>query len=229
MIRRPFPCGDSSPSFAHRPVLVAVRNACEEIVAGLGSALCTVRTLDGLACDVRAGELLLLVGGVASGAISLLSALQGVRTRGRAQRLLTPGVRIRRAMIPFAASEAIIAGWKDALSAGQTLGIVGPGNSAPLVYLLRVRPAASARPETTGAFTLGAWRAWAEALQRQGSAIVLARHDEPRPPIRRAVGTVANSDPVLVRETPPDGRTQIRTLTLHAGRIVRVEPGAPKS
>lgn len=211
-----------------RPVLIAVQDACEEIVAGLGSALFSVRTLDGLSCDVRAGELLLLVGGVASGATSLLDALYGPpASRARAQRRVTSGVQLRRATIPFNASEAIIAGWRDAQDSSQSAASPDVSNvtRAPVVYLLRVRPNDPTRDASIGGITPHSWRAWSGALKRCGGAVVLARGSERRvgEGEKRATAQRAFQDLAMVRESYERDDVQIRTLTLHAGRIVSAE------
>ncbi len=234
MISRPISQSGASSAPTERPILVAVRNACEEIVAGLGSALVRVRTLDGLSFEVRAGELLLLTGGVASGATSLLGALYGPpASRARAQRYVTPGVQLRRATIPFSASEALIAGWRDAHDTHDALRTApspdasSAGSRPPVVYLLRVRPDDATRTAATGAITQYSWREWAGALQRCGGAIVVARQG--RSPGNRAEhGTRATDgaappDFSVVRESSDRDRSYVRTLTLHAGRIVSAD------
>ena len=231
MIRRPISQSVASPTPTERPILVAVRNACEEIVAGLGNALVSVRTLDGLSFDVRAGELLLLIGGVASGATSLLGALYGPpASRARAQRYVTPGVQLRRATIPFSASEALIAGWSDAHHAPRTASSSDASNAhsrGPVVYLLRVRPDDATRAASCGAITTHSWREWAGALQRCGGAIVLARHGSaPNERVeheQRAPGRGALPDFSMVRESSNRDRSHVRTLTLHAGQFVSAD------
>lgn len=231
MISQPNSQSAAPSARTERPILVAVHNACEQIVAGLGNALLSIRTLDGLSCDVRAGELLLLVGGVASGATSLLGALYGPpASRARAQRSVTPGVQLRRATIPFSASEALVAGWRDArdpsLARSASDGS-GTNARAPVVYLLRVRPDDSTRAAVTGAITTHSWRAWASALQRCGGAIVIARQSTPAGGTfehgKRAAASGAHSEMTMVREASVADRDLVRTLTLHAGRIVSAD------
>lgn len=231
MISRPISDRAALPARADRPILVAVRDACEEIVAGFGSALLHVRTLDGLSCEVRAGELLLLVGGVASGATSLLSALYGPpMSRARAQRVVSPSVQVRRATIAFSVSEAIIRGWRDTQHAWDAADSRADGaavESARVVYLLRVRPDDAMRPATTGAISLHSWREWAGMLKRRGDAVVLARHANPERALtlneKRATGRGALPESAMVRESRDREEHHVRVLTLHAGRIVSAD------
>ena len=230
MISHPLPQHAPVVARTVRPVLIAVHNACEEIVAGLGSALFSVRTLDGLSCDVRAGELLLLVGGVASGATSLLAAMHGSPSRVRAARHVTAGVQLRRATIPFSASEAIMTGWRAAqVEPPEPIdgaAAVAEGR-APVVYLLRVRPDDVTRANSTGVNTTHSWRAWAAALRARGGAVVLARADNASEHVRgrekRTTDRGALSEVAMVRETNECGRGWIRTITVHAGRIVSAD------
>ncbi len=231
MISHPLFQRAASSTRTERPILVAVHNACEEIVAGLGSALFSVRTLDGLSCDVRAGELLLLVGGVASGATSLLGALYGPpASRARAQRYAIPGVQLRRATIGFGASEAIVAGWSDAQASTPIPHSSNAATAAartPVVYLLRVRADDSTRAGCTGAITTHSWRSWAAALRERGGAIVLARANQssaaPQENEKRTGDRAVPSEISMVRESADRGRHQMRTITLHAGRIISAD------
>ncbi len=211
------------------PVLVSVRDAREEVIAGYGGTLLAVRTLDGCSCDVHARELLLLTGGVASGARALLRAFHGPSLRVQLTRQVAEGVQIRRAVIQSAALSPILRGWRDAVTSADTNERVsGQAERAEranlssvsvrhVVYLLRVRATGGAR--ATGSAAVGSafgtdsehdayssWRQWAESLRRSGGAIVLACDN----PVLGRHGTVHQ-----LQRIP--GRPQTRRATVEGG------------
>jgi hypothetical protein len=230
-----------------RRVLVSVTNAREVIRAGFGGAQLRVRTLDQLSCRVHAGELLILRGSVASGALALLRALHGSSPRIRAEHVAAPQVQLRRATISAVAARAIEAGWlaegaaanghgvEPSFTPPAAVAVPRSGSTArtPVVYLLRVRP--QARHEraditpTHGDDQHGAalWREWANDVRRTGGAVVLAAQSEPsfstdaqtRPTMRGA-----RSGTTVVRERRPERSGHIRRLVLHAGQIVNADP-----
>lgn len=201
--------------------LIAVRDLHEQFVAGLGSASMHVRTLDRVSLDVRAGELLLVSGAVASGARSLLLALSGVRGAWHGTRWVASGVRVRRASIGAASRDAIAAAWRDC-AARSPRGLPparrhGPNESPRVVYLLQVRAYASV--ECNRGLPEVAWREWVDLVHAAGGAVVIASHQ------RRDLG-IATLPSISVRERsthdpgdPPD-TGQVREIALVAGRIV---------
>jgi energy-coupling factor transporter ATP-binding protein EcfA2 len=164
--------------FTPPPVLLAVRDVREEIRAGLGQTSLTVRTLDGVTLQVHAGELVVLRGGVASGAPSLLAALSGARRVRTGHRRLARGVQVRRACISNAAFSAIAAAWAQPQSASGNHS--QPPVRARVVYLFRVRAGAPSRPtaprthDSAGrkAADPSVWGVWAESLRAHGGSIV---------------------------------------------------------
>lgn len=234
------------------PVLLEVRNVREEIRAGLGQASLTVRTLDGVTLAVHAGELVVLRGGVASGAPSLLNALAGVRRARRGHRRLARGVQIRRACISDAAFAAIAAVWAQPVPAR--------GNDVEfpvrprVVYIFRVRSPARGRQAGPGGhvFNVGTvtdtsvWGVWAESLRARGGSIVAhvtndAAHAA-RPRYPHAAPDTKRTSPAVHEATAGDRRSyqtrrdastvlprrhptgRVRTITLAAGRIVSAGP-----
>lgn len=195
-------------------VLLRVRDLSTEIRAGYGGASCTVRTLDGVSLSVRASEMIIVRGGVASGASTLIDTLSGRRTCDQGERAVSARVQVRRARVGVEAFNAMYAAWSDAR------GPTGPAPTAPgrVVYVLRVTPAT----ERIGASTdVTAWRRWASALRASGHSVVAhlvdlshamafyrTRRHEHREPDRPAV-----------RENLVSGNS-VRIVTLAAGRIV---------
>ncbi len=205
------------------PVLLSVHNMHEEITAGLGHARCSVRTLDGLSCEIRAGELVILQGDIASGASSLLDVFAGLRTRSRGIRHVAEKVRVRRGAISRGAARAIIAGWS--VQHTQT-DIQHLRKETPVAYLLRVRTRTRANTSVTSSHH--AWRTWAAALRQENCAIVLGV----RPPLalvtqRTTQRTTQRAEPVMVREPSRNqSRPNVRVLTLVAGKIVTARSDA---
>ena len=199
------------------PVLLSVRNVHEEIAAGLGRARCIVRTLDGLSCDICAGELVILQGGVASGASSLLDVFAGMRTRARGMRYVAEKVRVRRGAIGADAARSIIAGWSDQYTRPHRQ---QQRAETPIAYLFRVR----ARSSTTTANLDArhqAWRTWAAALYQRHGTIVLSVQQSREETTQRADIVGALREPTVVRERNlRQPRADVRILTLVAGKIV---------
>jgi energy-coupling factor transporter ATP-binding protein EcfA2 len=204
------------------PVLLAVRDVREEIRAGLGQTSLTVRTLDGVTLQVHAGELVVLRGGVASGASSLLAALSGARRVRTGHRRLARGVQVRRACISSAAFSAIAAAWAQPQPAASNQS--QPLARARVVYLFRVRAGAPGRPtavlahDSTGrrsAADASVWGVWAESLRAHGGSIVAHVADDrlhdPRPyaPSSRYPHAKAaqNTSPAVHEATAGDRRS----------------------
>jgi energy-coupling factor transporter ATP-binding protein EcfA2 len=236
--------------FTPPPVLLAVRDVREEIRAGLGQTSLTVRTLDGVTLEVHAGELVVLRGGVASGAPSLLAALAGVRRARRGHRRLARGVQVRRAGISDAAFAAIAAAWAQPREArGHELAF--PARPR-VVYIFRVRSPERGPPPGPRGHTLNAgtvadtsvWGAWAEALRARGGSIVAHIADDrghaARPTYPRVEPVTKRTSPAVHEATAGDHRAyqtpgkasrastrvhgRVRTITLAAGRIVSAGP-----
>lgn len=232
--------GTPSVPASHR-VLVALRNVHEEIVAGTERARLVVRTLDELSCDVCAGELLIVTGGVASGARSLMHALNGSRPLARGERIVARGVRLRLAAIAAQADHAIVEGWLDRSAPVAPLS-ASTLDRSPVVYLLRARHRTAGSGAT---FPRSAWRRWSSSLRAQGDAVVilreelttdLARNSSARGDMwdvefgARASTQAHRIAPTkhvrsVIREAVP-APASVRTLTLHAGRIVSVVPAS---
>ncbi len=234
------------------PVLLEVRNVREEIRAGLGQASLTVRTLDGVTLAVHAGELVVLRGGVASGAPSLLAALAGVRRARSGFRRLARGVQVRRACISDAAFAAIAAAWARPGEA-RDHELDFPARPR-VVYIFRVRspergPRAGPYGHTSNSGTAvdpSVWGVWAESLRSRGGSIVAhvtnnqAYAAPPSYPL--AAPVPKRTSPAVHEATAGDRRSyqtrgqaanvlsrrhptgRVRTITLAAGRIVSAGP-----
>ncbi len=215
-----------SPELSPR-ALVQLRALREEISAGAGSAFATVRTLDDVSLTIQAGELVVIAGGVASGAASLVSAVAGLRAIRHGQRRVARGVQIRRGVIGSDACRALVQAWADeqAIDYRTTIGAgVGANGSTPtrLLYVLRVRA------EQSSSAPVDAWRSWCAALRTRGGSVLLhgaaASHYQ-------SLSSVAPHRHT-VREPLPSGLTShqrrpantIRLVSLDAGRIVTADP-----
>ncbi len=204
----------------HRaPVLLAVRDVRAEVLAGFGQTALMVRTLDGVSLELHAGELVVLQGGVASGAVALLNALAGTRHILSGTRVEAHGVRVRRGSISDEAFRALAAAWTEH---EVTDGSYAVYETRPAVYLFRVRRGGPDAETSAGwrrnppATDLGVWRTWAASLRAHGGC-VLAYCPTTREASRgHAVHEMANG----VNEYAPR-YTGVRLLTLAAGRIVR--------
>jgi len=236
-----------------RPVVLSVRDLREEVQAGLGRAALCVRTLDGVSLTVHSGELIVLRGGVASGAASLLNALAGVTRHRSGVRVPARGLRVRRACIAARAFAAIEAAWRDVLPFPSEAS--GPqALQPPLVYVFRVRAADTVDTSRAcvGLTDPAVWRAWALALRAGGGSVVAhvmndpaavrhrsdqARRESAGPVPSVRVGTrygddggrsTAVHEPLAGGVPTASGREQqtggVRTITLAAGRIVSADP-----
>lgn len=195
-------------------VLLRVRDLSTEIRAGYGGASCTVRTLDGVSLSVRASEMIIVRGGVASGASTLIDTLSGRRTCDQGERAVSARVQVRRARVGGEAFNAMYAAWSDARSSTGLASIA----STRVVYVLRVMsPTERTRAETD---TI-AWRNWAGALRASGHSVVAHVVDPTHAmtPYRTGKHEHREADRPAVRENLVPGNS-VRVLTLAAGRIV---------
>lgn len=218
------------------PVVLEVHDLHEEIRAGLGPATVSVRTLDGVSLSVHAGELVVLQGGVASGAASLFDALCGVGRRRTGQRRVKVGVQVRRASIPHAAYLSIANAWHS-----SAVERVTTGERTPVVYVFRVRDGrakvASIESARDSRLMREAWVAWTLALRARGGSVVVqlptgapvgalsrasaAQYRAPRRNVHHHTGAVRESPHAdAVRRA---SATDVRTVTLAGGRIIHTE------
>ena len=216
------------------PLLLAVRDLHEEVRAGFGQSLFAVRTLDGVSLAVRAGELVVLRGGVACGAASLIAHLTGTRALRSGARIVARGVQVRRGCISERALDALMSGW----SAAPDNPIHAPVRRAPVVHVFRVRPfkESPAQPEHLLRAQHEQWRAWAMALRAEGGSVVVHAPlppTAPRPVRRYGMHPTMHPStrkPPAVNEPSTAGNEPsgdgIRVLTLAAGRIVSADNGA---
>ena len=215
------------------PVLLAVRDLHEEIRAGFGRSMLTVRTLDGVSLVVRSGELVVLRGAVACGAASLIALLTGTRTVRSGVRIVARGVQIRRGCIGPDALNALMSGW----SATPVRPLHAFVRRTPVVHVFHVRSSAgsSRRPPAMVDADQDQWRAWAMSLRAQGGSVIvhvpITGTPSPRPPIRRYGMHPRSGRAPVVQEatTTSDARGDstggVRVLTLAAGRIVGADNG----
>ena len=205
------------------PILLAVRDVHDEVRAGLGQTALVVRTLDGVSLDVRAGELVVLQGGVASGAVSLLETLAGRRRRLSGTRVVAHGVQVRMGTISPAAFQAIAMAWSPALYANEARD--SPHRSIVYLFRVRNRQAAEYAARTTpslAAFDEVPWQRWAEALRERGGSVLahvpsLTSVNDPRRN-KHGVGAVREMAPAAADSVPTS--PTLRVLTLRAGRII---------
>ncbi len=232
-----FPCRP----FAAPPVLLAVRDMHEEVRAGLGHASLIVRTLDGVSLAVHAGELVVLRGGVASGAASLLAALAGARRhQQRGTRVEAHGVQVRRGRISRSAFDAIGSAWSQPRVPDSRIG----APRIPVVYVFRVRSEPDARrypsrPDTRTLADPAVWRAWAASLRATGGSVVAYWPLSAREVVDRVYehhDAMAGTRTPAVHEAAAGARGEhrgsaggVRLLTLAAGRIVSADPATRPS
>ena len=205
------------------PVLLSVHDLHEEIVAGAGGATCAVRTLDGLSCHVCVGELVVLQGGVASGANSLLDVFAGLRTRVKGVRQMHPRIRVRRGAISTTAARAIVSAWSDSHRRSASAATGRPVSptltsdaGAPVAFLLRVHTRRDSGPAHE---EMAWWRDWAERMRARNAAVVLAV------PLAldtkgRAEGHTSHEQLGVREPQRMYGSERVRVLTLRAGKIV---------
>lgn len=195
---------------AHRasPPLIAIDGVYDEVCAGgVGNTAFVMRTLDGVSLTVRSGELVLLHGGVASGAASLMTLLNGNRTPRRGTRRVATGVQLRHGRISGNAAAGIVHGW---LKGGTD---AKPPANGRVVYMLRVRTDRNAAtilsPELAdrtahSADAFHVWAAWATALKAQGCSVVLQVGDHPMVSFASRSARVASEPYPLSHRALPD-------------------------
>ncbi len=202
------------------PLLLAVHDLREEVRAGFGQTALVVRTLDGVSLEVRAGELVVLRGGVASGVVSLLGALAGTRRVWSGNRIAACGVQVRRGSISDVAFRALTAAWSERHVVAES---PVQRDDTPTVYLFRVRrrecTATSFPPRSLVARTdEAAWRTWADSLRARGGS-VLAHVQTQASEFNNHAGAVHEA---TGSEYAVESRG-VRVLTLAAGRIVNAD------
>lgn len=208
-------------SNATAPVLLAVHDLREEIRAGFGQTRLAVRTLDGVSLALRSGELVVIRGGVASGATSLLGALTGARAVDRRSidgtRVVARGVQIRRGRISVDALRVLIAAWSSPLPAGLRVEY----SATPVVYVFRVR--ATSTPIPLSGATM--WREWAVRMRSRGGSVLA--HVPISAHMHATRDMAAEQSPSAVHEATSEtgiyasDAGNVRLLTLSAGRIVK--------
>lgn len=152
----------------HEPdVSLVLRGVCKTYHAGLGRCSATVRALDGVDLDVRAGEILAILGGAGAGKTSLLRCAAGmtradagvVRWRGavapayvqaRVERPHAPVPWSRRpdvwliddypAPSPGSAVEALLSAWITRLADGGAAVVVAARRPEAVVAIARAVP-----------------------------------------------------------------------------------------
>lgn len=168
---------DITSTHTARAPLLAIHRGRAEARAGSHSASICIRDLDDVSVAVHEGELVVLHGGVASGANALFHILSGARVLQGGVRTVAPHVRIVRATISARAFAAIHESWPHRRHA--RVGYSKRGRSRPTdapprdahrdVFLFRVRPSVE-HADTT--MMDNAWRAWAHVVRQRGGAIV---------------------------------------------------------
>ncbi len=209
--------------FAEPQVLVSVHDLREEVRAGLGNAHVAVRTLDGVSLTVHAGEFVIVRGGVASGATSLLAALAGRRTLQSGSRIVAPSVQIRRGAIGSDAMEAMRRAWREPAPREALI-----TSRTPVLYLFRVRGHASLAPRNS-AVQADRWTAWARSLRvTGGSVLVHTPVALPHSADTRAIDLPGKHSPAVFENTAGErqlhSRPAVREFTIAAGRMVSADP-----
>ena len=220
---------------AHPPrrVVLELRECSAHVRAGYGLAAIAVRTLDNISLAVHQRELVLLRGGVASGARALVRALDGRLKICDGSRRAVPNVQLRRASVSAIALQGMVDGWREPVAYD-----VADAVTSPVVYLFRVR-STPASPSGDGDHRdRAAWRLWARALRARGGSIVAqidhvseamptaARHDEQpvwRPNAKTPAVHDASAGVSRVSETT-GASAGIRVCTLVAGRLISADP-----
>ena len=211
-----------------RRALLRVQNVHQTIRAGTDAASVCVRTLDGVSVCVGAGELVILRGGVASGAPSLAAFMSGQRHGILGEREIACGVRVRRSTISAAAFCALRMAWDSEIVSRTMVPTTSPHDAhsmrAPVVYVFRVRADVRfnqhVRPSTHAADAYDAWREWAHVVRAHGGSVIVQcaapamwtrgeqhrRHRERFSP--------------AVHEGSSTFNDQVRVITLANGRVV---------
>lgn len=211
------------PERAAPNVLVSVHDVREEIRAGFGSAQVVVRTLDGVSLSVHAGEFVIVHGGVASGASSLLAVMAGRRATASGSRHASPSLQIRRGAISEEAMQAMRRAWLERPTrVGQTIPRV------QVLYLFRVRshPAPAARESPVG---MHRWAAWARTLRADGGSVLVHVPTTPScQPDAGATERPQKHSPAVFENTAgerlPVSPASVREFTIASGRIVSAVP-----
>lgn len=210
------------PERAPPSVLVSVHDVREEIRAGLGNAQVAVRTLDGVSLSVHAGEFIVVRGGIASGATSLLAALAGQRTYASGIRRAAPTVQIRRGAIAAPAFRAMRQAWVDHTPQARPSDI-----RSVALYLFRVRRAHADEADVVSV-DVSRWQAWARALRESGSSVLVhLPHDVDEPRIGSSTSPEKHTPAVFENTTGENSsyrRSGVRELTIAAGRLVSAVP-----
>ena len=205
--------------------LLRVRNAQRTVRAGTNATSVCVRTLDGVSATVRAGELIILLGGVASGAPSLAAFMAGLRHGMHGHREIAGGVRVRRGSISFAAFRALRTAWESRIQTAThaTAGAIefAPPSHAPVVYVFRVRDETTPSPSPLSAarasVSYEGWSEWARLVRASGGSVVVQCNAHQRKH-RERTSPAVYEHPTHSRQRANSSR--VRVLTLADGRVV---------
>ncbi|MCC6242275.1 MAG: hypothetical protein IT353_05515, partial [Gemmatimonadaceae bacterium] len=162
--------------------LLTVHGGHAETHAGGVTSSIRIRALDNVSVAIHEGELVVLQGGVASGATTLFGVMCGERMLAAGVRSVAPDVRIQRATISAQAFAAIQGAWSvprvpmtrrdDAAPPRGEVVRALHGAPRPLV-LLRVRSQPHSRTHYAAPIMMhSTWQAWAQVVRARGGAIV---------------------------------------------------------
>jgi hypothetical protein len=174
---------------------------------------------------VHAGELVVVQGGVASGAASLVAAIVGSRRLGAGERHASRGLQIRRGQIDEASLRSLQAAWthggaKPALREQET----------NVLYVLRVRRTIDTT-DVPPAARDAAWRGWGAQLRQRGGSVLVhvatALSHSPSFSAPSRSRRVSEARPTTLDVS--DEASAVRVLTLVAGRIVTSGPATRPS
>lgn len=212
-----------------QPLLSLIGATAEWSVGHNPHCVATVRWLDGVHLEVRAGECVLVHHHDPAGVRILLAALAGhpavhARPWMRGARVLSRGVRVRRGSIRTDVIAPIVAAWQSARSPR-----VGSSDRAPVVYLLRASRAPAVVPADHRQ-----WAAWAAAQRNAHGALVVVADERPGAQAK-AVQRAAPSLPDGVHEPQPVYReasresARIRQWAWRHGRLAVVDAANTES
>ena len=177
------------PGRSHPPILT-LHHLREEVRAGCGGAHIVVRTLDDVSLTIHAGELLLVHGGIASGARSLVRTIAGgVHARGHSGSTVC-GAHIRRGRITRLAATALCRAWRLSAAPERETEITheqqggrpdtpdDPARSTmrpPVLYVLRIvdTPHDSHASAPSAYHAFAKWSEWVVALRKRGGSVLL--------------------------------------------------------
>ncbi len=218
---RHYPLQQPTPTRA----LIRVRNVRQTVRAGTDATKVCVRTLDGVSAMVSAGELVILRGGVASGAPSLAAFMAGYRHGMHGTREIASGVRVRRGSISYSAFCALRTAWETAIPRDKCVTTddleTAQKYATPVVYVFRVREDLALRPSPRSSVRADggydAWREWAQVVRVHGGSVVVQCATRQRKHREQPSSAV--------HERPPHDRqrtssARVRVLTLAEGRVV---------